>query len=191
MRKGSGGNRELSSEQVEELFNILRARFEKNMVRHEDLKWESVLERLKGESWKLSSIYEMERTGGEPDVVLSDHMEGELLFIDCASESPKGRRNLCYDEEALQLRKEFKPENSVVEMASAMGIELLNEDQYRALQSIGNFDLKTSSWLKTPAGIRKAGGAIFGDRRYGHVFIYHNGASSYYSGRGFRGLVRL
>lgn len=177
----------LSKEQQEELMSILKARFEAYNNRHNGIQWPGVQENLEANPNKLWSLHEMERTGGEPDVVGYDGDLGRYIFHDCSAESPNGRRNLCYDGKALQERKEFKPENSAVDVASAMGIEILTEEQYLELQKIGKFDSKTSSWLKTPPEIRKLGGAIFGDRRYDHVFIYHNGASSYYSGRGFRG----
>jgi hypothetical protein len=179
----------LAPEQREELLKALKARFEKNMSRHEGLAWAKVQARLDAE--KLWSLHEMERTGGEPDVVGQDPKTGEYLFYDCSAESPKGRRSICYDREALEARKENKPENSAMAMAAAMGIELLTEEQYRELQKLGNFDLKTSSWVKTPAEIRKLGGALFCDRRYNHVFLYHNGADSYYAARGFRGSLRV
>jgi len=182
---------QLSPEQSEELLNTLKTRFEKNMRRHPAIEWAAVQTKLQARPERLASLYEMERTGGEPDVVSLDEQTGDTLFMDCSAETPAGRRNLCYDREALQSRKENKPENSAQDMAADMGIELLSEEQYRALQQIGEFDLKTSSWLKTPAAIRKLGGAIFGDRRYDHVFVYHNGASSYYGVRGFRGLLRV
>jgi hypothetical protein len=182
---------QLSPEHLEELLRTLKLRFEKNMVRHPGLEWGKILARLEAGMEKLWSLNEMERTGGEPDVVGYDQTTGEYLVYDCSAESPKGRRSLCYDREALESRKEYKPENSAVEMASAMGIELLTEEQYRALQQLGNFDTKTSSWIKTPSAIRQAGGALFCDRRYGHVFVYHNGAESYYGVRGFRGSLRV
>mgnify|MGYP001031655330 FL=1 len=181
----------LSPEQHEELLRALKARFEKNMNRHQSLEWAEVQAKLEAAPEKLWSLNEMERTGGEPDVVGQDEQTGEVIFYDCSAESPKGRRNICYDREALEARKEFKPENSALDMAAAMGIEILTEEQYRQLQQLGNFDLKTSSWLKTPAEIRKLGGAIFADRRYDHVFVYHNGAESYYGARGFRGSLRV
>lgn len=181
----------LSPEQGEELLNTLKARFEKNTHRHQGVAWAAVQEKLQDKPEKLWSLNEMERTGGEPDVTGRDAQTGEILFIDCSAETPAGRRNLCYDREALQSRKENKPQDSALDVAAAMGIELLSEEQYRALQQLGEFDLKTSSWLKTPPAIRKLGGAIFGDRRYDHVFIYHNGASSYYGARGFRGVLRV
>jgi hypothetical protein len=183
--------KKLSSEDQEQLLNTLKLRFQKNMNRHKGLQWTNVQVRLKANSEKLWSLNEMERTGGEPDVVGHDKKTGEYIFYDCSSESPKGRRSLCYDREALDARKEFKPENNAVDMATAIGIELLTEEQYRELQKLGNFDLKTSSWVKTPAEIRKLGGAVFCDRRYDHVFLYHNGAESYYAARGFRGLLRV
>ena len=185
--------RELSPEQHEELVRTLRTRFEKNMDRHEDLEWGKLQAKLDpalaGE--KLWSLNEMERTGGEPDVVGYDKNTGEFIFCDCSAESPKGRRNVCYDREAQESRKEHRPENNAVDMAAAMGIELLTEEQYRELQKLGNFDTKTSSWVKTPSDIRKFGGALFCDRRYNTVFVYHNGAPSYYAVRGFRGLLRI
>ena len=186
-----GNKKELSSKQLEELLRTLKARFEKNMNRHKGFEWAKVLAKLDpakvGE--KLWSLNEMERTGGEPDVVGYD--KGEYIFYDCSAESPKGRRSLCYDREALETRKEFKPKNNAIDMAAAMGIELLTEEQYRALQKLGNFDTKTSSWVKTPSDIRKLGGAIFCDRRYNTVFVYHNGAESYYAARGFRGSLKI
>lgn len=173
------------------MVNTLKARFEKNGKRHKGIDWEKVQARLEKAPDKLWSLYEMEKTGGEPDVVGQDKKTGEYIFIDCSAESPKDRRSLCYDKEALDARKEFKPVNSAVEMASSMGIELLTEEEYHSLQELGKFDLKTSSWLKTPTEIRKLGGSIFGDRRYDHVFVYHNGAESYYAARGFRGSIRV
>jgi hypothetical protein len=186
-------NKKLSPAQKQELLKILKGRFEKNMNRHKGLEWEKVqlkLEQKSGEE-KLWSLEEMESTGGEPDVVGIDKKTGEFIFYDCADESPKGRRSICYDDEALQSRKEHKPKNSAVEMANEMGIELLTEEQYRELQKLGKFDLKTSSWIKTPEEIRELGGALFCDRRYNQVFLYHNGAESYYAARGFRGLLRV
>lgn len=183
--------KELPPEQREKLLNILKARFEKNMNRHKGLEWNKVQEKLDADTDKLLSLNEMEGTGGEPDVVGYDKESGEYIFYDCSAESPKGRRSICYDNEALESRKEHKPENSAVGMAADMGIELLSEEQYRELQKLGDFDTKTSSWLKTPSGIRKLGGAIFADFRYGNVFIYHNGADSYYGVRGFRGSLRV
>lgn len=181
----------LSSEQREELFSVLQARFEKNMKRHSGLAWAKVQARLEANPESLGSLAEMERTGGEPDVVGHDPTTGEISFYDCSAESPTGRRNVCYDREGQESRKTARPENNAMDMAEAMGIELLTEEQYRALQKLGDFDLKTSSWLKTPAEIRKLGGALFADRRYDHVFIYHNGASSYYAARAFRGSLRV
>jgi len=178
---------ELSAEQREELLSALKARFEKNMERHEGLEWAKVQAKLEAHIEKLWSLDEMERTGGEPDVVGHDKNTGEYIFYDCSVESPTGRRSICYDRQALDARKANKPADSAVGMAAAMGIELLTEEQYRALQKLGNFDMKTSSWVKTPADIRKLGGAIFADRRYDRVFVYHNGADSYYAGRAFRG----
>ena len=183
--------KELSPEQSEELLRALKDRFELNMARHMGLEWAKVQAKLEADTEKLWSLNEMERTGGEPDVVDHDKKTGEYIFYDCSSESPKGRRSLCYDHEALESRKENRPENSVIDIAAVMGIELLTEDQYKELQKLGNFDLKTSSWVKTPANIRKLGGAIFCDRRYNTVFVYHNGAESYYSARGFRGSLRV
>jgi hypothetical protein len=181
----------LSPEQREELLRALKARFEKNMNRHQGLEWANVQAKLEANPEKLWSLNEMERTGGEPDVVGHDQKTGEYIFCDCSAESPKGRRSLCYDREALDDRKEHKPENSAIDMATAMGIELLTEAQYRELQKLGNFDTKTSSWVKTPSDIRKLGCAVFCDRRYDHVFLYHNGAESYYAARGFRGSLRV
>ncbi len=183
--------KELSPEQQEELLSVLKARFEKNRNRHKALEWADVLAKLEANPEKLWSLDDMEITGGEPDVVDFDKKTGEYIFCDCSAESPKGRRSLCYDHEALESRKEYKPENSAIEMATEMGIELLTEQQYRQLQQLGNFDLKTSSWVQTPPEIRKRGGALFCDRRYDTVFLYHNGAESYYAARGFRGLLRV
>jgi hypothetical protein len=190
-RNDSGMNRNLSPEQREELLKALKARFEKNMKRHEGLEWADVQAKLEANAEKLWSLSEMESTGGEPDVIGHDEVTGEYIFCDCSSESPKGRRSLCYDRQALESRKEHKPHSSAMDMAEAMGVELLTEEQYRELQKLGNFDMKTSSWVKTPANIRKLGGAIFCDRRYDTVFVYHNGAESYYAARGFRGLLRV
>jgi uncharacterized protein YpuA (DUF1002 family) len=184
-------NNELSLEQSEELLKALEARFAKNMHRHEGLEWAKVQDKLEANSDKLWSLYEMERTGGEPDVVDYDKNNDEYIFYDCSAESPKGRRSFCYDREALEARKQHKPENSVIDMATEMGIELLTEDQYRSLQKLENFDKKTSSWVQTPSDIRKLGGALFCDYRFGHVFVYHNGADSYYAARGFRGSLRV
>jgi hypothetical protein len=183
--------KELAPEQYDELLSVLKARFEKNMSRHDSLEWVKVQAKLESNPGKLWSLNEMERTGGEPDVVGHDKKTGEYIFFDCSAESPKNRRSLCYDREALESRKKHKPESSVMDMTAAMGIELLNEVQYRELQELGNFDTKTSSWIKTPADIRKLGGAIFADYRYGYVFVYHNGAESYYAARGFRGSLRV
>jgi len=183
--------KELSQEQREELFSTLKARFEKNMNRHKGIEWAKVQSKLEVENSKLWSLNEMERTGGEPDVVGFDKKTGEYVFYDCSAESPKGRRSLCYDREAHEARKEFKPESSAVDMADAMGIELLSEEQYRELQQMGKFDTKSSNWVKTPANIRKLGGAVFCDRRYDTVFLYHNGAESYYAARGFRGWLMV
>jgi hypothetical protein len=181
----------LSTSQREELLKTLNDRYEKNMTRHPGLEWAKVQARLEAKPEKLGSLQEMERTGGEPDVVGQDKKTGEYIFYDCSAETPLDRRNYCYDREALDARKTAKPKNSVLDVAAAMGIDVLTEEQYRELQKIGEFDTKTSSWVKTPTEIRKHGGAIFGDRRYDHVFIYHNGADSYYSGRGFRGLLKV
>ena len=182
---------ELSPAQRDELLGTLKARFEKNMNRHKGLEWATVQTRLEVNSEKLWSLSEMEATGGEPDVVGHDKKTGECTFFDCSAESPKGRTSLCYDREALDSRKEHKPKNSATEMAAAMGVELLTEQQYQELQQLGDFDTKSSSWVKTPPDMRKLGGALFGDRRFGRVFLYHNGAESYYSGRGFRSSLRV
>jgi hypothetical protein len=189
--KGARTKKELSSAQHAELLGTLQARFEKNQHRHEGLAWAKVKTRLEANAEKLWSLSEMERTGGEPDVVGQDKETGELTFIDCSPESPAGRTSVCYDREALDSRKEFKPKNSAMDMAAAMGVELLTEEQYGELQKLGNFDTKSSSWVKAPAEIRKLGGGLYGDRRYGRVFVYHNGAQSYYSGRGFRASLRV
>jgi hypothetical protein len=192
MHQPSKNNKkELSQEQREELLRTLKARFEKNMNRHRDLEWAKVQAKLEADTEKLWSVNEMERTGGEPDVVGHDKKTREYIFYDCSVESPKGRRSVCYDREALESRKEHKPGNSAIDMAAAMGIELLMEEQYRELQKLGNFDTKTSSWVKTPSNIRKLGGALFCDRRYDTVFVYHNGAESYYAARGFRGSLKV
>ncbi len=183
--------KEISPEQCEELLKTLKVRFEENMNRHKGVGWAEVQVKLEANPEKLWSLNEMERTGGDPDVVGYDKETGEYIFYDCSTESPKGRRSICYDQEALESRKQNKPKNNVIDMAAAMGIELLTEEQYRELQKLGNFDTKTSSWVKTPTDIRKRGGAIFCDRRYDHVFVYHNGAESYYAARGFRGLLRV
>lgn len=175
----------------EALLSTLKARFEKNMKRHAGLEWADVRARLEADAKKLRALGEMERTGGEPDVIARDEKTGEYVFCDCCAESPDGRRSLCYDREALESRKEAKPKNSAIDMAAAMGIELLTEEAYRELQKLGTFDTKTSSWVKTPADVRKLGGALFCDRRYGRVFVYHNGAQSYYAARGFRGSLRV
>jgi hypothetical protein len=191
MNNINSNKKELSPEQREELLRALKARFEKNMSRHKGLEWAEVQAKLEANTEKLWSLNEMERTGGEPDVVGHDKRTGEYVFYDCSAESPKDRRNVCYDREGQESRKEHKPENNAIDMAAAMGIELLTEEQYRELQKLGNFDTKTSSWLKTPSEIRKLGGAIFADRRYDHVFVYHNSAPSYYAARGFRGSLRV
>jgi hypothetical protein len=183
--------KELSPEQCEELLSALKVRFEKYMHRHEGLEWADVQAKLEASAEKMGSLYEMERTGGEPDVVGHDNKTGKYIFMDCSAESPKGRRSVCYDREGLEARKEHKPENNALDMAAAMGIELLTEEQYRELQQLGDFDTKTSSWVKTPSAIRKLGGALFADRRYDHVFVYHNGAQSYYAARAFRGSLRV
>jgi Protein of unknown function (DUF4256) len=190
-RNIDSNKRDLLSEQREKLLGALKARFEKNMNRHKGLEWAQVEGKLGANAEKLWPLNEMERTGGEPDVVGHDRKTGEFIFYDCSAESPKGRRSVCYDREALESRKEHKPEDSAVDMAAAMGIELLTEEQYRELQKLGNFDTKTSSWVKTPSAIRKLGGALFCDRRYDTVFVYHNGAESYYGARGFRGSLRV
>ena len=184
-------NRKLSPEQREELLKTLKTRFEKNMNRHKGIEWSKAQARLEANPGKLWSLDKMEETGGEPDVVGFDAKSGEYIFFDCSAESPKGRRSLCYDHEALEARKEHKPADSAINMAADMGIEILTEEQYRELQQLGKFDTKTSSWVKTPAAIRKHGGAIFCDRRYEHVFTYHNGAESYYAARGFRAVLRV
>ena len=183
--------KKLSSQQREELLKALKTRFEKNMGRHKGIEWAKVEARLEASPEKLWSLNEMESTGGEPDVVGHDKKAGEYIFFDCSAESPKGRRSVCYDREALEARKEHKPKDSAIDMATAMGIELLTEEQYRELQKLGEFDLKTSSWVKTPSEIRKLGGALFCYRRYNQVFLYHNGADSYYAARGFRGSLRV
>lgn len=184
-------NATLSTKQREQILKVLQARFGKNMNRHQGLEWARLQAKLEANPEKLWSLGEMERTGGEPDVVGHDKKTGEYIFFDCSPESPKDRRSLCYDREALNSRKEAKPKNSAMDLAAAMGVELLTEEQYAELQKLGNFDTKTSSWLKTPADVRKLGGAIFGDRRFGRVFIYHNGAESYYAARAFRGSLRV
>jgi hypothetical protein len=192
MRQPFNSNKKgLSSEQRKELLRGLKARFERNMNRHKRLEWAKVQAKLEAHSEKLWSLNEMERTGGEPDVVGHDKKMGEYIFYDCSAESPKGRRSICYDREALESRKENKPEDCATDMAAVMGIELLTEEQYREFQKLGDFDTKTSSWVKTPSNIRKLGGALFCDRRYDTVFVYHNGAESYYAARGFRGSLRV
>src|SRR5437773_5412529 len=194
MKNITSNKKQLSPKQREELLRALKVRFEKNINRHKALEWAKVQAKLEANIEKLWSLNEMERTGGEPDVVGHDKKSaasGEYIFYDCSAESPQGRRSVCYDREGLESRKEHKPENNAIDMAAAMGIELLTEEQYRELQKLGNFDTKTSSWLKTPSDIRKFGGALFADYRYGHVFVYHNGAQSYYGGRAFRGSLRV
>ena len=183
--------RPLSAEQQKTLLAALQTRFEKNLNRHPGIEWAKVKAKLAAHPEKLGSLNEMERTGGEPDVVGQDKKTGEYIFMDCSAESPKGRARVCYDREGMESRKEQKPANTAIDLAAAMGIELLTEAQYRELQALGNFDTKTSSWVNTPVEIRKLGGALFGDRRYGQVFIYHNGAQSYYSARGFRGSLKV
>ncbi|SES61829.1 Protein of unknown function [Oceanobacillus limi] len=183
--------KELSTEQREELIQTLKARFEKNMNRHEEQDWKKVQAKLEANTEKLWSLHEMEVTGGEPDVVGHDEKTDEYIFYDCSTESPKGRRSVCFDREGLESRKKHKPENNAIDMANSMGIELLTEEEYRALQKLGKFDMKTSSWVQTPSDIRELGGALFCDYRFGHVFVYHNGASSYYSSRGFRGSLSV
>jgi hypothetical protein len=191
MAKGKNTKTELPSDHRKELLSALKTRFEENMNRHKGLEWAKVQARLEANNQKLWSLSEMEITGGEPDVVGADNKTGEYIFYDCSAESPKGRRSLCYDREALDSRKEHKPANSAIDMAVAMGIEILTEAEYRELQKLGNFDAKTSSWVKTPAVIRKLGGALFCDFRFGTVFVYHNGAESYYAARGFRGALKV
>ncbi len=190
-RNMKNNKKDLSPKQSEELLRALKARFEKNMDRHQGLEWARVQARLEADAEKLWSLNEMERTGGEPDIVGHDKKTDEYIFYDCSAESPKGRRSVCYDPEALESRKEHKPADNAIGMAAAIGIELLTEEQYRELQKLGNFDTKTSSWVKTPSEIRKLGGALFCDRRYDTVFVYHNGAESYYAARAFRGLLRV
>ena len=191
MNKTARDKKTLTAREREELFRILKARFEKHLNRHPGLEWARVQARLEASAEKLSALNEMEKTGGEPDVVAHDKRSGAYVFYDCSAESPKGRRSVCYDREALDSRKEHKPQTSALEMAARIGIELLSEEEYRALQGLGEFDTKTSSWVKTPTDIRKRGGALFCDRRYGHVFTYHNGAESYYAARGFRGALTV
>ncbi|WP_143960327.1 DUF4256 domain-containing protein [Litoribacter populi] len=181
----------ISQDEKKELITILEKRFTKHMDRHPHMDWQEVLQRLETKEEKLPILHEMERTGGEPDVVAKDNGSGEYLFVDCSPESPKGRRSVCYDREGLESRKEHKPKNNAIDMAREMGVEILNEEQYRNLQQLGEFDLKTSSWIQTPNEIRKHGGALFCDRRYEHVFVYHNGAQSYYGARGFRGALKV
>lgn len=190
-RNNASPDKELSTEQREELLRVLKARFEENMHRHKGLEWAKVRAKLEAQPEKLWSLNEMEKTGGEPDVVCRDERTGEYIFCDCSAESPRGRRSVCYDREALESRKEHKPENSAIDMAALMGIEIVTEEQYREFQQLCNFDTKTSSWIKTPPEIRKLGGALFADFRYGSVFVYHNGASSYYAVRGFRGILKV
>jgi len=187
----TGKTMELSHEQGGKLLTILKARFEQNMIRHKNLEWDKLQAKLEANGMKLWSLFEMERTGGEPDVVFHDKKTDQYVFIDCSLESPDGRRSFCYDRDALESRKKNKPENNCIDMSAAMGIELLTEDQYIELQKLGPFDMKTSSWLRTPSEIRALGGAIFGDFRYGNVFVYHNSAESYYAARGFRGSLRV
>lgn len=189
--KADGNRKTLTVKERAVLLDTLKGRFEQNGNRHPGIDWLSVESRLAGSPKKLVSLHGMESTGGEPDVVAHDKNTGEYLFFDCSPESPKGRRSVCYDREGLESRKEHKPKNSATEMAAAMGIELLTEEDYRTLQQLGEFDLKTSTWLQTPADVRELGGAIFGDRRFGRVFVYHNGAQSYYAGRGFRGSLKV
>lgn len=191
MKRAATKTKALSPHQREELLSTLRVRFEQHPHRHPGLTWTKVHARLEAQADKLWSLHEMERTGGEPDVVGHDPKTGAYLWVDCSAESPKGRFSVCYDREGLESRKEHRPANTAMDMAAAMGIELLTEEQYRELQQLGEFDLKTSSWLQTPAAMRKLGGALFGDRRFGRVFFYHNGAQSYYSSRGFRGVFRV
>ncbi len=191
MKNAANNKKEVSPKQLEELLSALKARFEKNLNRHKGLDWAKVQARLEANAEKLWSLNEMERTGGEPDVVGQDKKTGEYIFFDCSEQTPEGRVSLCYDREALDSRKEFKPKNTAIDMAAAMGIELLTEEQYLELQKLGNFDTKSSSWVKTPADIRKLGGALYCDRRYGRVFVGHNGAQSYYGGRAFRGSLRV
>jgi hypothetical protein len=191
MDKNKSTNKKLSKEQKEELLGTLKNRFEKNKDRHKDIEWRAVREKLEANAEKLWSLHQMESTGGEPDVVSYDQKTGAYVFYDCSLESPKGRRSICYDHEALESRREHKPQNSAIDMAASMGMEILTEEQYRELQRLGAFDMKTSSWVQTPASIRKLGGALFCDRRYDHVFVYHNGAESYYGVRGFRGALTV
>lgn len=185
------GNRKLSQKQEVDLLQELEIRFDRNKTRHKNLNWEKIQKKLEANPEKLWSLNEMERTGGEPDLIAYDKKKDEYIFYDCSAETPKGRRSFCYDRKALEARKEHKPKNSAIDMANAMGIELLTEEQYRELQTLGHFDTKTSSWIQTPTSIRNLGGALFADFRYGAVFIYHNGADSYYAARGFRGCLRV
>jgi hypothetical protein len=191
MKNVQSSKKELPAKQRDELLKAMKTRFEKNMARHKGIEWAKVRAKLEADPAKLWSLNEMEQTGGEPDVVGLDKKTGQYVFYDCAAESPKERRSLCYDNEALESRKEHKPKNSAMGLAASMGVELLTEEQYRELQKLGEFDTKTSSWIKTPAEIRKLGGALFCDRRFDHVFLYHNGAESYYAARGFRGVLRV
>lgn len=191
MKNKTKAGKKLSADQQKELLHTLQTRFEKNTKRHKGIEWSSVLKRLEAHPDKLQSLYEMEYTDGEPDVVDQDKKTGEYVFFDCSAESPAGRRSTCFDPEALDARKEHKPAHSAIGMAAEMGIELLTEEQYRFLQQLGNFDLKTSSWIQTPAAIRKLGGGLFCDRRYDHIFVYHNGVQSYYAARGFRGALKV
>ena len=191
MSKIKSNKNKLSAQQQQELLNVLEIRFEKNMNRHKGLEWSKIKAKLESNPEKIWSLNEMEKTGGEPDVIAHDKKAGEYIFVDCSAESPKGRRSVCYDSDALASRKEHKPKNSAIDMAAAMGIEILNEEQYYDLQEFGEFDTKSSSWIGSPAEIRELGGAIFCDRRYDHVFTYHNGADSYYAARGFRGSLRV
>src|SRR5579859_5511458 len=190
-RNINSNKKDLPAKQREELLKALKARFEKNMDRHQGLEWPQIQAKLEANAQKLWSLHEMEKTGGEPDVVGQDKKTGEYIFYDCSAESPKGRRSICYDREALTSRKENKPKGNALEMAAAIGVELLTEDEYRTLQTLGNFDAKTSSWVRTPSAVRKLGGALFCDRRFDTVFLYHNGAESYYAARGFRGSLRV
>ncbi len=189
--KQKSGKEEVSPSHFEKLLQSLKIRFENNMKRHPNLDWNQIHQRLEQNKKKLWSLNEMESTGGEPDLVVLGNEAGEYVFVDCSKESPKGRTSLCYDREGFESRKEHKPKNNAVDMAASMGVELLNEEQYRNLQKFGEFDTKTSSWIKTPTDIRELGGALFCDRRFGHVFVYHNGAQSYYSARGFRAMLRI
>ncbi|MCM2325970.1 MAG: DUF4256 domain-containing protein [Candidatus Woesearchaeota archaeon] len=191
MKEKVQDSKRLSQKQQDDIINVMKSRFEKNMDRHKGLEWAKVQAMLEADQKKLWSLSEMERTGGEPDVIKHDKKTGECIFYDCSKESPSGRRSLCYDKEALQSRKENRPKDNAVDVAAAMEIEILTEEEYRELQRIGEFDTKTSSWVKTPIQIRKQGGALFCDRRFGHVFVYHNGAESYYAARGFRGLLKV